>query len=41
VRPLVEAAYRQIAGHRRGLGRFGGVAGPACRMPPTGRGAAV
>lgn len=36
VRPLVEAAYRQIAGHRHGLSRFVGLAGPGCRMPPTG-----
>lgn len=35
-RPLVEWAYRLIAGHRLGLGRLVGAEGPACRMPPAG-----
>ena len=35
-RPLVEAAYGLIAGHRHGLARLVGTPGPACRIPPGG-----
>ena len=40
VRPVVDAAYRLVAGHRAGLGRRVGADGPACRLPPPGRDAA-
>lgn len=35
-RPLVEFAYRLIAGHRAALGRLMRADGPACRLPPAG-----
>lgn len=38
--PFVDQAYRAVAGHRSGLGRLVGAAGPACRVPPAGRGSA-
>jgi acetyl esterase len=41
VAPLVDAAYRLVAGHRSVLGRLIGADSPACRLPPTGRGTAL
>jgi predicted DCC family thiol-disulfide oxidoreductase YuxK len=38
VAPLVDAAYRLVAGHRGALGRLVGADGPACRLPPASRG---
>ncbi len=40
VAPLVDASYRLMAGHRGALGRLIGADGPACRVPPAGRGTA-
>ena len=40
VAPLIDAAYRLVAGHRGALGRLIGADGPACRLPPAGRGTA-
>ena len=36
--PLVDVAYRVVAGHRRTLGRLVGAEGPACRLPRAGHG---
>lgn len=40
VAPLVDVAYRLVAGHRHALGRLVGVGGPACPVPPAGHGTA-
>jgi predicted DCC family thiol-disulfide oxidoreductase YuxK len=40
VAPLVDVAYRLVAGHRHALGRLVGVGDPACRSLPAERGRA-
>lgn len=37
VAPLVDVAYRLVAGHRHALGRLVGAEGPACRSPSAER----
>ena len=38
IAPLIDVAYRLVAGHRHTLGRLVGAEGPACRLPPAGHG---
>jgi predicted DCC family thiol-disulfide oxidoreductase YuxK len=38
VAPLVDIAYRLVAGHRHALGRLVGTGDPACRLPPARHG---